>query len=113
MWARARWFAIHEAILAAGMESPFTEWIERMNEWPDRDDRITTRVECGDWFEIRDDALRAHATQVDPEGFWFKAPMDIQRKVWPTEDYELVRSFVDSPVPEDDLFTGVAETVRA
>ncbi len=113
MWARARWFAIHEAILAAGMESPFTEWIQRAADWPDRDDRITTRVECGDWFETRDDALRAHATQVDPEGFWFKAPMDIQRKVWPTEDYELVRSFVDSPVPEDDLFTGVAETVRA
>jgi mycothiol S-conjugate amidase len=113
MWARARWFVIHEAILATGQESPFTEWIERAADWPDRDDRITTRVECGDWFETRDDALRAHATQVDPEGFWFKAPMDIQRKVWPTEDYELVRSFVDSPVPEDDLFTGVAETVRA
>jgi mycothiol S-conjugate amidase len=113
MWARARWFAIHEAILATGQESPFTEWIERAADWPDRDDRITTRVECGDWFETRDDALRAHATQVDPEGFWFKASMDIQRKVWPTEDYELVRSFVDSPVPEDDLFTGVAETVRA
>src|SRR3989440_3951481 len=113
MWARARWFAIHEAILAAGMESPFTEWIQRAADWPDRDDRITTRVECGDWFETRDDALRAHATQVDPDGFWFKAPMDLQRKVWPTEDYELVRSFVDSPVPEDDLFTGVAETVRA
>jgi mycothiol S-conjugate amidase len=113
MWARARWFAMHEAILATGQESPFTEWIERAAGWPDRDDRITTRVECGDWFETRDDALRAHATQVDPEGFWFKAPMDIQRKVWPTEDYELVRSFVDSPVPEDDLFTGVAETVRA
>ena len=95
------------------MESPFTEWIQRAADWPDRDDRITTRVECGDWFETRDDALRAHATQVDPEGFWFKAPMDIQRKVWPTEDYELVRSFVDSPVPEDDLFTGVTETVRA
>jgi mycothiol S-conjugate amidase len=113
MWARARWFAIHEAILAAGMESPFAEFIERAADWPDRDERITTRVECGDWFETRDDALRAHATQVDPEGFWFKAPLDIQRKVWPTEDYELVRSFVDSPVPEDDLFTGVAETVRA
>jgi mycothiol S-conjugate amidase len=113
MWARARWFGIHEAMLAAGMESPFTEMIERAASWPDRDGRITTRIECGDWFETRDDALRAHATQVDPDGFWFKAPLDIQRKVWPTEDYELVRSFVDSPVPEDDLFTGVAETVRA
>jgi mycothiol S-conjugate amidase len=113
MWARARWFAIHEAMLAAGMESPFAEFIERAAKWPDQDGRVTTRIECADWFETRDDALRAHATQVDPDGFWFKAPLDIQRKVWPTEDYELVRSFVDSPVPEDDLFAGVAETVRA
>jgi mycothiol S-conjugate amidase len=113
MWARARWFSIHEAMLAAGMESPFAEFIERAARWPDQDGRVTTRVECADWFETRDDALRAHATQVDPDGFWFKAPLDIQRKVWPTEDYELVRSFVDSPVPEDDLFAGVAETVRA
>jgi mycothiol S-conjugate amidase len=113
MWAKARWLALHEGMLAAGMESPFAEWIERAADWPSKDHRITTRVECGDWFETRDDALRAHATQVDPDGFWFRAPLDIQRKVWPTEDYELVRSFVDSPAPEDDLFAGIAETVRA
>ena len=113
MWARARWFAIHEAMLAAGMESPFAEFIERAAKWPDQDGRVTTRVECADWFETRDDALRAHATQVDPDGFWFKAPLNIQREVWPTEDYELVRSFVDGATPEDDLFAGVTETVRA
>jgi mycothiol S-conjugate amidase len=111
MWSTARWTALHEGILAAGLESPFVEFLEQVAEWPSKDDRITTRVECGDWFETRDDALRAHATQVDPDGFWFKAPLDIQRKVWPTEDFELVRSFVDSPVPEDDLFTGVSATV--
>jgi mycothiol S-conjugate amidase len=31
--------------------------------------------------------------------------------VWPTEDFELVRSLVDSPLPEDDLFAGVREQV--
>ncbi len=111
MWAVARWTALHEAMLGAGMESPFTEMMERVKDWPGKDHRITTRVECGEWFEVRDDALRAHATQVDPDGFWFKAPMEIQRQVWPTEDYELVRSFVDSKVPEDDLFAGVTERV--
>ena len=113
IWARTRWVALHEGILAAGLESPFTEFIDRIAQWPSKDHRITTRVECGEWFETRDDALRAHATQVDPDGFWFKAPLDIQRQVWPTEDYELVRSFVDSPTPEDDLFAGVAEKVCA
>jgi mycothiol S-conjugate amidase len=113
MWPRAKWKALHEAMLAEGMESPFAEMIERMEQWPGKDHRITTRVECGAWFEVRDDALRAHATQVDPDGPWFRAPLDLQRKVWPTEEYELVRSFVDSVTPEDDLFAGVTEKVCA
>ena len=51
---------------------------------------------CGDYFHVRDDALRAHATQVDPDGFWFRVPMEIQQAAWPTEDYELARSLVDT-----------------
>jgi mycothiol S-conjugate amidase len=34
-------------------------------------------------------------------------PLAIQREVWPTEDYELARSLVDTSLPEDDLFAGV------
>src|SRR5437867_5470524 len=37
MWARARWFEIHEAILATGMESAFGEMVERAAQWPARD----------------------------------------------------------------------------
>jgi mycothiol S-conjugate amidase len=112
-WTRARMLALHEGMLAAGLESPYTEWLERASEREDRGDKITTRVECGEFFELRDDALRAHATQVDPEGFWFKIPMELQQKVWPTEDFELARSVVDSPVPESDLFAGIRETAHA
>ncbi len=110
-WTRARMLALHEGMLAAGLESPYMEWLERREERPDRGDKITTRVECGAYFEVRDDALRAHATQVDPDGFWFKVPLELQQKVWPTEDFELARSLVDSPVPESDLFAGIRETV--
>ena len=53
---------------------------------PDKGPRITTRVECADYFPVRDDALRAHATQVDPDGFWFHVPMELQQQAWPTED---------------------------
>ena len=35
-----------------------------------------------------------------------------KRKAWPTEDFQLARSLVDTPLPEDDLFAGVRETVR-
>ena len=105
--------ALHEGMLAAGLESPYGQWLEREDDRPDRGDKITTRVECGEYFEVRDNALRAHATQVDPDGFWFHIPLDLQQKVWPTEDFELARSLVDSPIPESDLFAGIRETVHA
>jgi mycothiol S-conjugate amidase len=34
-------------------------------------------------------------------------PLDLQQAVWPTEDFELVSSMVESEVPEDDLFAGI------
>ncbi len=64
---------------------------------------------CGDYFEVRDRALIAHATQIDPKGPFFACPTDLKRKAWPTEDYHLARSLVDTELPEDDLFAGVHE----
>jgi mycothiol S-conjugate amidase len=106
-FSKKRMVLFHEALLARGLESPYHEWLQNWADRPDASERVTTRVQCGDWFEVRDRALLAHETQIDPTSRWFFVPLDIQREVWPTEDYELVRSFVDSPTPEDDLFTGV------
>jgi mycothiol S-conjugate amidase len=111
-FSKAKFMALHEGMLAAGLESPYVEWLQRWDERPDKGPRITTRVECADYFPVRDDALRAHATQVDPDGFWFHVPMEVQRRAWPTEDFQLARSMVDSPAPESDLFAGVRETVH-
>jgi mycothiol S-conjugate amidase len=112
--SRRRLLAIHEAMLAEGLESPYAERIERLADHPDRSgDRITTQVPCADYFPIRDQALLAHATQIDPNSSWFSVPLSIQERVWPTEDYELARSLVESPTPEDDLFAGVRERVEA
>ena len=104
---RPRTLALHEAMLAEGIESPFTERLEQWKPDPAHDARITTRVPCGEYFEVRDRALIAHATQIDPDGFFFKAPLELQRRVWPTEEFELVESQVESPLPEDDLFAGI------
>ena len=62
-------------------------------------------------FDVRDRALIAHETQVDPESFWFVCPLEFQQRAWPTEDYELARSLVDTTMPEDDLFAGIREKV--
>ncbi|HST83242.1 MAG TPA: mycothiol conjugate amidase Mca [Kineosporiaceae bacterium] len=106
-FSRPRMFAMHEALLEMGVESPFKEWLARWDDRPDRN--ITTRITCGDWFDRRDKALLAHATQIDPDGWFFSIPRDVQTRVWPTEDYELARTLVESEIPEDDLFAGIRD----
>jgi mycothiol S-conjugate amidase len=112
-WAKARLVAMHEKFLELGLESPFTEeWLAR----PGLDERITTRIEVDLEDDIRDAALLAHATQVDPASpFWFGLPPEAGN-AYPYDDYILARSLVDAPVtgtePEDDLFAGLREPAR-
>jgi mycothiol S-conjugate amidase len=111
-FSRAKMLAYHEALLARGLESPYDEWLKNWDEnRPDVMERVTTRVECAEFFEVRDKALLAHATQIDPKSRWFAIPLELQREVWSTEEYELARSLVDTTLPEDDLFEGVREKV--
>lgn len=104
---KARVLALHEALLGAGEESPYGEWLDEWEDHPHDAERLTTLVPCADWFAVRDAALRAHATQIDPEGFWFRVPLEVQQRVWPTEDYQLAQSLVQSALPENDLFAGL------
>lgn len=109
---RARTQALHDAMIARGLESPY---VERLEEWkpdPEHDARITTRVPCAEFFPVRDRALLAHATQIDPEGAWFACPIEVHQEAWPTEDYELASSMVETEIPEDDLFAGVRAPER-
>ena len=105
---RQRMQLFHDELLARGEESPFAEWLEQWSK--DRDEimgRVTTQVECADFFDARDDALRAHRTQIDPNGRFFAVPTELQRKLWPTEEYELARTRVRTSLPENDLFAGI------
>ncbi|WP_432097166.1 mycothiol conjugate amidase Mca [Streptomyces sp. bgisy100] len=106
---RPRTVALHEALLARGMESPYGEWLKRWKEFERVERTLTTHVPCAEFFPIRDKALIAHATQIDPDGGWFRVPMELQQEVWPTEEYELAKSLVDTSLPEDDLFAGIRE----
>lgn len=109
-----RFRALHDALEAAGLESPYAErlaqWLEDDAEGhqpPPPTHPTTTQIECGDFFDRRERALLAHRTQVDPEGFFFAVSVDMQRQVWPYEDYSLIRTRVDSTLPEVDFFADV------
>jgi mycothiol S-conjugate amidase len=106
---RPRTVALHEALLERGLESPYGEWLERWKSFQRAERTLTTCVPCAEFFPIRDKALIAHATQIDPDGGWFRVPMEIQQEVWPTEEYELVKSLMDTSLPEDDLFAGIRD----
>ena len=109
-----RFRALHVALEAAGLQSPYAE---RLAAWQEADTEghqppaplhpTTTQVACGDFFEARDEALRSHRTQVDPEGFFFAVSPQMQREVWPWEDYSLIESRVETVLPETDLFAGI------
>jgi mycothiol S-conjugate amidase len=110
---RARFEALHEEMERRGLKSPYAEW---MASWEERSDgrpepEITTRVPCSEFFAVRDEALLAHATQIDPNSFWFACPLEVQQAAWPTEDFHLARSLIDTELPEDDLFAGIREKV--
>lgn len=111
-----RFAAMHEALESRGLESPFAEWLARVQEWSlDSSETtgragasdVTTQVRSGDFFEYRTAALKAHATQVDPQGFFFAVTDDFQREVWPWEDFVLAQSRVSSNLPESSLFAGI------
>ncbi|KUI27981.1 mycothiol conjugate amidase Mca [Mycobacterium sp. IS-1742] len=105
---RDRMQTLQDEFAKHGLEGPFAKWLEHWN--PDRDifaKRVTTRVECAKYFPQRDDALRAHATQIDPNSFFFAAPLEWQERLWPTEEFELARSRVPVTLPETDLFEGL------
>ncbi|WP_449372097.1 mycothiol conjugate amidase Mca [Arthrobacter psychrolactophilus] len=109
-----RFRALHFALEDAGLASPYAQrlaaWLEADTEGhtpPVSPHPTTTQIDCGDYFESRDAALRAHATQVDPDGFFFAVSPEMQRKVWPWEDYSLIESRVPTSLPENDLFAGL------
>jgi mycothiol S-conjugate amidase len=113
-WSRARMWAIHQALIERNGKSPFDEkWFDR----PDNDHRITTRIDVNEFQWARSAALRAHASQVDPEeGFWFALGDAELAKVYRWEDWILARSLV-GPIPEGatehDLFDGVRQSVSS
>lgn len=113
-WSSARMLALHEKFLELGLESPFDEaWRSRWQA-ASQDALITTGVPIRDFYEVREQALLAHATQIDPASpFWFGLPTEVARDVHPVEDYTLARSLVDTSIPETDLFAGVPGRVVA
>ena len=106
-FTKNRFQLLNDAAVAEGHETPFAGWLESWDDMGFAEPEVTTQIDVTDHVELRSKALLAHATQIDPDSFWFAIPDDIQKKVYPWEDYTLVESTVDTKPPEDDLFAGI------
>ncbi|GGH62769.1 mycothiol S-conjugate amidase [Rothia aerolata] len=103
----------HDYLVSVGIESPFARWVaiaqesEEGKQPPVSRHKTTTRIPSADYFPIRDRALLAHASQVDPNGHFFALSPEQQKKVWPWEDYVLAYSRVETQLPECDFAQGI------
>jgi mycothiol S-conjugate amidase len=114
-WAPARLYApvfsrlrlekLHEAMVEAGLESPLGRWLERIPEG--EDSHVDVRVPIASTLSRARDALRAHATQVDPDGFWFQIPEQVVVDVYPWEDFTLLAGRDPGGAHPHDLFGGL------
>jgi mycothiol S-conjugate amidase len=106
--------SMHDWFVEQGEESPFVKWMERIDaELEDEadDDATTTRIDVREYLEVGRAALLAHRTQVPPDSFFFRVPLEVARERHPWEEYVLARTLVDAgPLDggyETDLFAGV------
>ena len=100
-----------DELLRQEPDSPLIEQLSEMVSWmKDRPARATTHVPVGAFFEVRDAALRSHASQVAADSSFFFWSNDLQRAAWPYEDFERVRSLVPPVANESDLFAGIEDT---
>ena len=81
--------------------------MNRLDGVSDDEKRITS-VDVSAHIDQARDALRAHRTQVDPDGFWFQIPAATVREVYPFEDFERLAIRVGWDEEEEgDLFAGI------
>ncbi len=101
-----RAMALHNAALARGLESPFHHWLDRIDAIGD-DPPGLVAVEVAETMEAGREALKAHRTQIDPEGVWFSLPTEAVIEVYPYEDFEVLAEVAPFDRDAGDLFAGL------
>ena len=133
-FTRQRIRALHDWFVAQGDESPLAKWVEHMDErdaaaaagaseefGDGHDDALeqvtTTRIDVRDQIDVGRAALLAHRTQIPPDSFFFRVPLEVEQELHPWEEYVLARTLVAPGVAsemgvsdgeyETDLFAGL------
>jgi N-acetyl-1-D-myo-inositol-2-amino-2-deoxy-alpha-D-glucopyranoside deacetylase len=107
---RRRLLGVHQALLGAGLPSPFGEaGVTHEDDLPfgTPDELITTVVDVSPYLERKEAALRAHRSQIGADSFFLNTPADLHGPVFGREEYVLEAGPAPAALPEDDLFAGL------
>ncbi len=106
---RSRLVAFHERMLAEGLPSPFGQESGPAELMPFGvpDDLITTAIDVRPWLARKRAALRAHASQIGSDSFFFNLPPDVAEAVFGTEYFMRLYGPSDDENIEEDLFAGL------
>jgi N-acetyl-1-D-myo-inositol-2-amino-2-deoxy-alpha-D-glucopyranoside deacetylase len=92
-----------------GTPSPFGDTPPEELDFVTRDELVTTTVDCGDQMARKQQALRAHHSQITDDFPMLLMPAEMLREHFPHEHYQLVWSHVPTRMPETDLFAGLGD----
>jgi len=107
---RRDWQKLREQMAAAGMElQPPPRWWtdpERVRQMDEMEERITTMVDTAPWSSRKRAALASHGSQLD-DSMWLRMSPESFADAFGVETFIRFMDRTGSPVPEDDLFTGL------
>lgn len=105
-FARSRWEKFAKFLQDKNQElpEPLKQFLKRAMP----DDIITTRIQVADYVDLKINALDCHASQLNPDSFFRKIPLDIRRDGLKVETLVRAESRV-APTQdiEEDLFVGI------
>jgi N-acetyl-1-D-myo-inositol-2-amino-2-deoxy-alpha-D-glucopyranoside deacetylase len=110
---RKRLLGVHQALVAAGLPSPFAEsGISHEDDLPfgTPDERITTIVDVSAHLDRKQEALRAHRSQIGEDSFFLNTPPNLATPLFGREEFVLEEGPTPQVTPETDLFEGLDTT---
>ncbi len=128
-WNDEGWKQAREMYLERGMKWPWDRDEEEKDKEPEREGGdeeardaeaaaeekapayvpppITTRIDVRTWADAKRQAAHCHRTQFGAESLFYTMPEDIALVAWGCEYLSRVRSTVEAPDEENDMFAGL------
>jgi len=98
------------SLRAAGDTTSFEGWDPDDLPWGTEDTDLDAVVDAPEFIEAKEDAMRAHRTQIEVDGPFFALSNNAGTRIWGKEYYRLAKGRLGPVGPdglEEDLFAGL------